>query len=155
MKVDEAYNLWAGVYDTNKNKTRDLELKVSKSILGTKYFANILELGCGTGKNTEWLSKNCNSLLGIDFSEEMLSIAKTKVVRENVKYKYANLLKNWEFVDSRFDLIIASLILEHIDNIGFIFNQAYFIFFSCYLFFVLYNEDKRLVQSFVFLSVHL
>ncbi len=124
MKIDEAYNVWSDTYDTNVNKTRDLELIVGKSLLGDKTFLKIIELGCGTGKNTEWLIDKCDSLLGIDFSSEMLAKAKLKISSNKVEFKQADLLKEWEFANNSADLITASLVLEHIKNLDFIFSEA-------------------------------
>ena len=53
MKIKDAYNSWAESYDAVKNKTRDLELKVGQAILKDKKYSRIIELGSGTGKNTE------------------------------------------------------------------------------------------------------
>ena len=124
MNVDEAYNVWADSYDSNENKTRDLELAVGKSILGDRHFLKIIELGCGTGKNTEWLIENCDSLLGVDFSTEMLAKAEWKITSNKVKFMQADLLKKWEFANNSADLITASLVLEHIQNLDFIFSEA-------------------------------
>ena len=124
MKVDEAYNVWADSYDSNENKTRDLELAVGKSILGDRKFSNIIELGCGTGKNTEWLIENCDSLLGVDFSSEMLAEAKKKIKSNKVKFMQADLLKDWKFANNSAYLITASLVLEHMQNLNFIFSEA-------------------------------
>lgn len=124
MKVDDAYNVWAETYDSNENKTRDLELSVGKSVLGDKSFSKIIELGCGTGKNSEWLIDKCDTLLGVDFSSEMISKAKSKIKSKKVKFIEADLLKKWKFVNNSVDLITASLILEHIQNLDFIFSES-------------------------------
>lgn len=55
MSISKAYNSWASQYDTNLNKTRDLDKKATIETLSNYHFNNVLELGCGTGKNTEWL----------------------------------------------------------------------------------------------------
>ena len=124
MKIDEAYNVWSYTYDTNENKTRDLELVAGKSILGDKSFSKIIELGCGTGKNTEWLIDKCDSLLGIDFASKMLAKARLKITSNKVEFKQADLLKEWEFANNSADLITASLVLEHINNLDFLFSEA-------------------------------
>ena len=45
----------------------------------------VLELGCGTGNITERLAKKGYDMLGIDISAEMLSVAKQKAEKENLK----------------------------------------------------------------------
>jgi len=53
MDVRNAYNIWAGQYDTNKNRTRDLEAVSLQQTLSDIQFDRCLEIGCGTGKNTQ------------------------------------------------------------------------------------------------------
>jgi len=123
MKTKEAYNHWAGTYDTVVNKTRDLEAIAAKKILKNKKFDKILEIGCGTGKNTKWLAAKSRKLTAVDFSEEMLSIAKQKNKLSHVNFKRADITKPWSF--KKVNLITCSLVLEHIENISFIFRQAF------------------------------
>jgi ubiquinone/menaquinone biosynthesis C-methylase UbiE len=58
MNVKQAYQEWSGQYDTNENKTRDLEAIALRSVLSTIKFQKVLEFGCGTGKNTVWFEQN-------------------------------------------------------------------------------------------------
>ena len=125
MSIAKAYNSWAEQYDTNENKTRDLDRKATIESLSKYDFENVLELGCGTGKNTEWLITKAKFVIGLDFSEEMLNKAKDKIKSDKVRFQRADLTKKWEVENSFADLITCSLTLEHIKNLDFIFNQAY------------------------------
>ena len=51
-KIKDGYNTWAFQYDNNINPTRDLDKTVTKEFLSNIDFFKVLELGCGTGKNT-------------------------------------------------------------------------------------------------------
>jgi len=125
MSIKEAYNIWADQYDSNENKTRDLDKKSTVATLSKYEFDNVLELGCGTGKNTAWLMESAKKIIGLDFSQEMLNIAKAKVNDERVIFKQTDLTESW-IVDNEFaDLITCSLTLEHIKNLDHIFKQAY------------------------------
>ena len=125
MNVQQAYNAWSKIYDTNQNKTRDIEAKVLRaSILPIKKL-NILEIGCGTGKNTEYLLTKALKLIGADFSTEMLAKAKEKITAKNLEFKQMDLRETWDFAENSFDLITCSLALEHIENIDFIFQEAH------------------------------
>src|SRR5262245_26363557 len=79
MNTQQAYNSWSSQYDTNVNRTRDLEAVAIRSVLAPFRPSAILEIGCGTGKNSEWLVTTTKKLLGADLSPEMLAIAKKKV----------------------------------------------------------------------------
>lgn len=124
MSIREAYNVWSEVYDSNLNKTRDLDLVVSKKLLSERSFKNILEIGCGTGKNTEWLTEICDKITSVDFSENMFEIAKSKIKSPKVTFIQADINMGWNFTDEKFDLIMFNLVLEHIENLEHIFNQA-------------------------------
>lgn len=124
MKIKEGYNEWAQTYDTNQNKTRDLEGHALKEILHPLNFGSCLEIGCGTGKNTQWLATHAKEVTAVDFSEEMLSKARKKVSSEKVHFHQADVTQPWNFVSDTYDLITFSLVLEHIENLNFIFKQA-------------------------------
>ena len=98
MNIEEAYNQWSNQYDTNQNKTRDLEAISLRETLEEIDFENCLEIGCGTGKNTEWLITKGKSILAIDLSDKMLNIARKKVVHENVEFLKADINKVWDFM---------------------------------------------------------
>lgn len=124
MSISKAYNSWASQYDTNLNKTRDLDKKATIETLSNYHFNNVLELGCGTGKNTEWLLTKATHITGLDFSENMLLKAKEKINSTKVIFQQADLNEKWEVKNQYFDLITSSLTLEHIQNLDFIFNQS-------------------------------
>jgi ubiquinone/menaquinone biosynthesis C-methylase UbiE len=125
MNPQEAYNSWASQYDTNENKTRDLEAKALRDVLSTIPFNSCLEIGCGTGKNTEWLLQKPERLTAVDLSEEMLSKAREKVQSPKVEFVQADINSDWNFTEKKFDLVGFSLVLEHIQNLDHIFKEAF------------------------------
>ncbi|MDC1327198.1 class I SAM-dependent methyltransferase [Ulvibacter sp.] len=124
MDIEKAYNIWSSNYDTNKNKTRDLDKKVTEETLSKYTFKSVLELGCGTGKNTKWLLSVGAEVIGLDFSQEMLTIAKESITDKRAQFKKADLNDDWEVVDQYADLVTSSLTLEHIEDLNAIFRQA-------------------------------
>lgn len=125
MNVKQAYNLWAPQYDTNKNRARDLEALSLRSALADISFRNCLEIGCGTGKNTEWLLTNAHRITAVDFSDEMLDRAKKKLDSERVEFIQADITEEWNFIsDTKYDLVVFSLVLEHIENLDPIFEKV-------------------------------
>ncbi|MDQ6813863.1 MAG: class I SAM-dependent methyltransferase [Bacteroidota bacterium] len=122
--VEQAYNNWADQYDTNNNKTRDLEAVALKTSLSGMFFDNCLEIGCGTGKNTEWLVDHANNILAIDLSNEMLKKAREKIVSKKVWFQQANVLSTWTFGTDLYNLVTFSLVLEHIENLDPVFAEV-------------------------------
>ena len=124
MDTRQAYNRWAEQYDTNVNKTRDLEAIALRRTLANKTFNRILEIGCGTGKNTEWLQTISREMVAVDLSEEMLAKAKEKITAASVSFRQADITQDWTFAEGPFDLITFSLVLEHIEDLHPIFDKA-------------------------------
>ena len=124
MSIEKAYNSWSEQYDTNENKTRDLDKEATIRTLSSYEYENVLELGCGTGKNTAFLLKKAKSIIGLDFSQEMLNKAIKKINSEKVRFRKADLNENWNIEKNSVDLITSSLTLEHIEDLDFIFSQA-------------------------------
>ena len=94
-RIKNDYDNWATNYDNNINPTRDLDKLATKESLFNINFSNVLELGCGTGKNTEWLITKADKLVGLDFSEGMLNLARYKISSDNVTFINTNLNEKW------------------------------------------------------------
>jgi ubiquinone/menaquinone biosynthesis C-methylase UbiE len=123
MNVVNAYNSWAAQYDTNDNKTRDLEALALKKFLSAKNYKHCLEVGCGTGKNTEWLLTICDQITAIDLSQGMLEIAINKIKSSKVSFSEVDITKDWSFANHTFDLVTFSLMLEHIEDLYAVFQK--------------------------------
>lgn len=124
MDIREAYNLWSSQYDSNENKTRDLEAKALREILGGIVFESCLEAGCGTGKNTEWLAEHAKRVTSVDLSEEMLAIARNKISPSSVEFIQCDITQPWKFMSRPYDLVSFSLVLEHIEDLDFMFSKV-------------------------------
>lgn len=124
MSIKNSYNSWASIYDTNDNKTRDLDKIATIETLSKYKLENVLELGCGTGKNTVFLLKKASRIIGLDFSQKMLNVAKEKINDKRVEFIKADLSKEWNVENNYVDLITSSLTLEHIKDLNHIFSQA-------------------------------
>jgi len=124
MNVQQSYNYWAEQYDTNHNKTRDLEAIALRKTLSNIVFDSVLEIGCGTGKNTAWLPEKAKQVTAIDLSEEMLGKAKEKISSAHVEFVQADITIGWTFTNRLYDLVSFSLVLEHIKNLDHIFYEV-------------------------------
>ncbi len=124
MNIQNAYDEWSGIYDTNENLTRDLDQTITRSVLGQNQFDSILELGCGTGKNTAFLVQIGKQVHALDFSEGMLQKAREKITVNNIRFTVADLTQRWPCKDAAYDLISCNLVLEHIQDLSHIFAEA-------------------------------
>ncbi len=156
QQVRDDYNRWAPVYDTGVNPTRDLEGEALRRIINETIqlgkdnkldlppLLNILEVGCGTGKNSAYfLSDEFITTVttlpyadgarfhhtGIDLSPEMLAIAKQRfITHPSTYFCLGDITQQWESFliheHHSFDLIAYSLVLEHIENLDHIFAES-------------------------------
>ena len=125
MNTRQAYNNWAAHYDTDKNKTRDLEGEALRLVLQNIAFDSCLEIGCGTGKNTAWLIQRAAHVTAVDLSEEMLARAKEKISSDRVTFIQADITQEWFFnAEQPYDLVSFSLVLEHLADLEPIFEKA-------------------------------
>lgn len=124
MEIEKAYTDWSATYDSDRNLTRDLDRTVASQTLANLSCKSILELGCGTGKNTALLAEISERVHALDFSSGMIEKAKARLVLPNVTFEIADITRRWPCADRSFDLIVCNLVLEHIEDLSFIFSEA-------------------------------
>jgi ubiquinone/menaquinone biosynthesis C-methylase UbiE len=125
VKTQEAYNDWSSTYDQDRNLTRDLDRTVTRDNLANLRCDSVLEMGCGTGKNTALLSEICERVYAFDFSKAMIAKARQKPRTGSVSFAVADLSQQWPCKERAVDLIVCNLVLEHISDLSFIFIEAY------------------------------
>jgi len=124
MNVQQAYSEWASTYDSDRNLTRDLDQTVTREALQDLRPTSVLEIGCGTGKNTALLARIATNVLALDFSEAMIQQARSKSSFDNVTFTLTDINEPWPCPDSSVDLITCNLVLEHVEDLSFVFAEA-------------------------------
>ena len=123
-EIAAAYNDWAETYDIVQNQTRDLAAKVLRQVNLNLDSRKVVEVGCGTGCNTTWLAERAAEIVGIDFSEAMLARAKARVNNPRVRFIQHDVRAAWPLADASADVVIAMLILEHVEHLETVFAEA-------------------------------
>lgn len=122
--VAGAYDHWAAQYDGDENATKDLDAVVVRQAPLRVAGSDVLELGCGTGKNTTWLAEQARQVLAIDFSAGMLAVARQHVRAPNVAFVEHDVRLLWPVDAAAVDLVIGNLVLEHIEDLAPIYAEA-------------------------------
>lgn len=73
--------------------------------------SKVLELGCGGGRDTHYLHEKGLEVVGTDFSEGLISIAKSKY--PDCQYKKMD-MRNIEFPSSHFNAVLAWASMLHL-----------------------------------------
>jgi malonyl-CoA O-methyltransferase len=124
MNIQQSYTEWSTTYDQDRNLTRDLDEIVTRRTLADFRCRAVLEIGCGTGKNTALLSQVGQQVLALDFSQGMLAQASRKLAVDNVTFAVADITQTWPCPDQSIDLISCNLVLEHVSDLSTVFAQA-------------------------------
>jgi ubiquinone/menaquinone biosynthesis C-methylase UbiE len=124
MSVREAYNRWAEQYDDNRNRTRDLNMQCLRRADLPLAGARVFEAGCGTGLNTEFMVGQGARVVAMDFSEAMLERARARVGHADVRFEVGDITRRWPAEDASCDLVVVTLVLEHVEDLAPVFAQA-------------------------------
>ena len=111
VELEHIYKNWAKKYEDDVINLAGYVGHLITSELLLSYLSNtqtkILDAGCGTGLVGEILNKNSfQNLIGVDFSQEMLNIAKQKNVYQSLEL--VDLTKKLDYEDNLFDAVICA-----------------------------------------------
>jgi malonyl-CoA O-methyltransferase len=126
-QIAAAYDEWAKTYDRDENRTRDLAAQVLRQADLPFADVRVIEVGCGTGRNTQWLAQTraaIRDLVALDFSEEMLRRARERVRDPRVRFIQHDIREPWPLPDASADLVIVMLVLEHVEMLAPFFTEA-------------------------------
>lgn len=124
MPVQDAYDRWAEQYDDNHNRTRDLNRQCLRRADLPLAGTHVFEAGCGTGLNTEYLAGQGAQVVAMDFSAAMLEKARERVGRSSVRFEVGDVTHPWPAEGDSCDLVVITLVLEHIEDLAPVFAQA-------------------------------
>ena len=110
-ELENIYKNWASDYENDVINLAGYVGHLITSNLLLEYLNNaeakVLDAGCGTGLVGEILYKNnFHNIEGIDFSQEMLDIAKQKQLYKSLKL--VDLTKKLDYEDDFFDAVICA-----------------------------------------------
>lgn len=77
---------------------------------------NVLDLGCNLGEISNKIAEFSNRVVGVDYDNNLITIAKTKFNKPNLNFICTDAFSYLEKTTEKFDVIILSHILEHIEN---------------------------------------
>ena len=123
--VAASYDAWAATYDIDANPTRDLNAAVLRAADLTIAGCDVLEIGCGTGKNTAWFAERAKSVTALDVSPRMLERARQRIQQPDVHFVQHDICALWPLGDRSIDLVVGNLVLEHVEHLAPVFGETF------------------------------
>lgn len=116
-KAQEFWDKWSKTF-MNDQWQREIHPQHAwiKQIFDNCMPSTILEVGCGFGRNIQYLidsGYSPKSITGIDISSEMIKKAKKFIKSEKVTFKIANVV-SIPFDNSEFDITLSHGVLMHV-----------------------------------------
>lgn len=81
---------------------------------------NILDLGCGTGRNSNYLAEKGNKVIGIEIAKTALEIAKSRAKEAGVEvdYRLGDIGAPYDIEDESIDIILDVTSSNSLDEVG-------------------------------------
>jgi len=116
---NEAIESWVDFVRQGKDYYRDeLNNPAAFRLIGNVRGRLVLDLACGEGYNTRILARKGARVTGVDFSEEMIELAREEEAKEKlgIKYSVADASDLKEFSGNQFDLVTCFMSLHNIKD---------------------------------------
>jgi ubiquinone/menaquinone biosynthesis C-methylase UbiE len=127
VSVQEGYTRWAAQYDQENNALIVVEERLTIPLLATIPTSHVLDLGTGTGRYAIRLAAQGAHVMALDQSEAMLSVAQQAAVQAGVQIQFLQHSLDMDLPgeSSTFDLVLAALVLCHVENLEHVAHEAY------------------------------
>lgn len=116
LPTREGYDRWSEVYDCDDNPLVAMEQPRVDEVMGDVRGLEIVELGCGTGRQALRLAKAGARVTALDFSDGMLARARQKAEHTgaDVRWIVHDLSRPAPLQSGTFDRVLCALVLDHV-----------------------------------------
>ncbi|GAA3508230.1 class I SAM-dependent methyltransferase [Actinomadura keratinilytica] len=122
VDVRTGYGQWVTTYDDTVEDVMDIALLEDLTEPSWHTVRRAADLGCGTGRTAAWLRRHGVSAIdGVDLTPEMLAVARSRQVHDRLREADVT---DTGLEDAAYDLVIASLIDEHLPDLGPLYAEA-------------------------------
>lgn len=123
VPTHDGYQRWAPYYDDYDNALIVLEEPIVTALIGDVAGAQVADIGCGTGRHALRLAAAGALVTGLDFSAAMLDVLRSKQPPDTLRVIEHDLREPLPLADREFDLVVCSLVLEHLPDLPAMFRE--------------------------------
>ena len=120
--VAEGYAAWHATYEATVLDAMDLALLARVESVDWANLSDVADLGCGTGRTAAWLvAHGASGIDGVDITPEMLESARGRGAHRSLRVADVGAT---DLPDSAYDLVICSLVDEHLKTLDRLYSEA-------------------------------
>ncbi|MBI2258848.1 MAG: methyltransferase domain-containing protein [Flavobacteriia bacterium] len=102
------------IYNVEEHPVRLSSMEFLKKHI--KSTDKVFDLGCNSGDLSNLIADISYEVIGIDYNEKLIKLAKIKYSRNNLSFHFDEAYNFLKKNNNKFDVLILSHILEHLDN---------------------------------------
>ncbi len=114
-RTQSAYDRWSGNYDHDPNPQTALEQTTVVELVSPSRGDRILDAACGTGRYCGLFRERGAEVVGLDFSQGMLGIARKRF--PDIQFHRADLRSPLPFPDGAFSKVNCAQALKHLSDL--------------------------------------
>jgi SAM-dependent methyltransferase len=123
VDVRTGYGEWVATYEDTVEDAMDIALLDELERPAWREMRRAADLGCGTGRTAAWLREHgVASIDGVDLSPEMLAVARERGVHDRLVVAE---VADAGLESGAYDLVVASLVDEHLEELGPLYREAW------------------------------
>lgn len=123
VDVRTGYARWVGSYEDTVADAMDIALLDELSTVDWSQVRRAVDLGCGTGRTGAWLrGRDVPHVDGVDLTPEMLELAGRRGAHDRL---FEADVTATGLPGGQYDLVISSLVDEHLDELAPLYAEAY------------------------------
>ena len=121
LDVRTGYREWVPTYEDTVQDAMDIALL--DELRSVQWAGRAADLGCGTGRTAAWLrAHGVSGIDGVDLTPEMLELARERGAHDRL---YEGDVAGTPLEDAAYDLVVASLIDEHLESLHPLYREAW------------------------------
>jgi SAM-dependent methyltransferase len=123
VDVRTGYAAWTPTYEDTVQDAMDIALLDELTVPAWTAARRAVDLGCGTGRTGAWLrARGVAAIDGVDLTPEMLEVARARGAHDRL---VEGDVTATGLDDAAYDLVIASLVDEHLPELGPLYREAW------------------------------
>lgn len=116
----------SGIGDGNEDLHKNLLDPLIFKYLGDRHYSTVVDAGCGNGYLLNKLVDHSAKVIGLDYSEKLLEIAKKRTaIHNNIEILRADFTEKLPLGNDSADAVIANMVLQYVPSLEMFANESH------------------------------